>query len=119
MEKLCTLQIERYGQAVLLVGRYPSDGAIALCVNLIDGQPLCTFTTNLKSYGAPLADDEFHVNNWDNEEVVEDIMATGLFDDTGKRWQSGYVSAPVWRFKDAAKAPPLLAAESTGQGGQR
>lgn len=120
MKQICTLQTRSYGEASLLAGRYPHGGAIALCMVLVNGgEPLCTFTTNLKSYGAPLKDDEFHVNSWDNESMVQDVMATGPFEDTGKSHQSGYVTAPVWRFKDASLVPPVPGASGAGKGGDR
>lgn len=107
MKTLCKLQTKDYGEALVLVGRYPSGGAIALSLMLTTGEPLCTFTTNLKAYGARLSDDEFHVDTWNTGTVPSDMMATGLFEDTGKRQDSGHVEAPVWRFKDAANVPPM------------
>ena len=49
-----------YGDAAILVGRYPSGGAIA--IQLVDdedpSEPLATFSTNLVPYGASVAEDE-------------------------------------------------------------
>ena len=53
-----------------------------------------------------LADDEFCVKTWrENEVLVAPMLATGLFEDTGMRVPSGYVVAPVWRIKDPANVP--------------
>jgi hypothetical protein len=35
------------------------------------------------------------------------MLATGLFEDTGRRVPSGHVVAPVWRIKDPANVPPV------------
>jgi len=90
-----------YGDAAILVGRYPSGGAIA--IQLVDdedpSEPLATFSTNLVPYGASVAEDEFCVKTWsENEEIAEDCLKSGLFVDTGKRWQTGFTLAQVWRL---------------------
>lgn len=98
-----------YGEAAIHVGRYPAGGAIA--VELVLGpapDESCVFSTNLVPYGARIADDEFTVKSWsENEPLVAPMLATGLFEDTGRRIPSGYVEAPVWRLKDATNVPPL------------
>jgi hypothetical protein len=102
-----------YGNAAILVGRYfsasPAGGAIA--IQFVDdedpSEALATFSTNLAPSGAVLADDEFCVKTWsENEVLVAPMLATGLFEDTGRRVPSGYVVAPVWRIKDPANVPP-------------
>jgi len=35
------------------------------------------------------------------------VLATGLFEDTGRRTPSGYVASPIWRLKDRSLIPPL------------
>jgi hypothetical protein len=98
------------GDAAILVGRYTVGHAIA--IRLVDDddptETLATFSTNLAHAGADLADDEFCVKTWsENEAVVAPMLATGLFEDTGRRVSSGYVVAPVWRIKDPANVPPV------------
>jgi hypothetical protein len=106
-----------FGRAAILVGRYssgsPAGGPIA--IQLFDDddppEPLATFSTNLAPYGAVLADDEFCVKTWsENEVLVAPMFATGLFEDTGRRIPTGYVVAPVWRIKDPANVPSAPAA---------
>jgi hypothetical protein len=98
-----------YGDATIHIGRYPSGGAIAVEVFLGPApDDLWTFSTNLVPSGARIADDEFTVKSWsENEELVEPMLATGLFEDTGRRVPSGYVEAPVWRLKDPKHVPPV------------
>ena len=98
-----------FGEALIHVGRYPAGGAIA--VQLEDantGEPLATFSTNLVPYGACVADTEFCAKVWsENEPLVEPMLSTGLFEDTGRSEASGYVLAPVWRIRNPKHVPPM------------
>ncbi|MEQ1804294.1 MAG: hypothetical protein ABL900_02870 [Burkholderiaceae bacterium] len=98
-----------YGNATILVGRYPAGGAIAIQLVTDDEspEPMATFSTNLAPYGAKVSSDEFCVKTWsENEVFVAPMLSIGLFEDTGKRVPSGYVVAPIWRIKDPAHVPP-------------
>ncbi len=76
-----------YGLASIHVGRYPVGGA--LFVELYT------------------ADDEFCVKSWsENEPLIEPLLATGLFEDTGRRTATGYAVSPTWRIKDPQFVPP-------------
>jgi hypothetical protein len=98
-----------YGNATVHIGRYPSGGAIAVEVFLGPApDERWSFSTNLVPSGARIADDEFTVKSWsENEPLVEPMLATGLFEDTGRRVPSGYVEAPVWRLRDPKHVPPV------------
>ncbi len=97
-----------YGDASIHLGRYPSGGAIAVELLLDTTQDGWTFSTNLVPYGARIADDEFTVKTWsENEALVEPMLATHLFEDTGRRIPTGYVQAPVWRLRDPRHVPPV------------
>jgi len=100
-----------YGDARIVIGRYPKGGAIAVQLLLGDDpDDGWTLSTNLVSYGARVATDEFTVKSWsENEPLIEPMLATGLFEDTGRRCPSGFVEAPVWRVKDPAHVPPVPA----------
>jgi len=93
--------------ARILVGRYPSGGAIAIQLVSEEGPPeSLVFSTNLVPSGALLAPDEFNVKSWsENEPFVTPLLATGLFEDTGRRVRSGFVESPIWRVKDPAHVP--------------
>jgi hypothetical protein len=111
--KIGTLSTTDLGVASIHVQRYPAGGAIAVQLFTDDGEPLCTFSTNLVPYGATVARDEFTVKSWaENEEFLEPMMKTGLFEDTGKRFRNEFVVAPVWRLKDAASVP---SSDTTGR----
>lgn len=111
MRNIGTVKIP-YGNVSINVGRYPKGGAIfvqLICLGSESvGEPYTTFSTNLKSYGCHLAPDEFNVKNWsENNGLDEPLLATGLFEDTGRTYPSGYVQSPVWRIKDPTNVPPM------------
>ena len=60
-----------FGDASILVGRYPAGGAIAiqLVANDESAEPMTTFSTNLVPYGAQVLSDEFCVKAWSENEV--------------------------------------------------
>jgi hypothetical protein len=104
-----------YGLSDIYIGRYPSGGAIA--IEIIFGPApgdAWTFSTNLVPYGARVADDEFTVKSWsENEQIVSPMLATHLFEDTGRRIPTGYVEASVWRVRDPKHVPPVRRREHT------
>lgn len=98
-----------FGKADIHVGRYPAGGAIAVqLVGAATGEPLGVFSTNLVPYGARVANTEFCAKVWsENEPLVEPMLSSGLFEDTGRTEASGYVMAPVWRIRNPEHVPPL------------
>jgi hypothetical protein len=95
MKKIHSLMVHGR-QMDLYQTRYLEGNRIAL--ELVEsGEPFLFLTVNFPD--APLARGEFAIKNWsENEPYIADIMASGLFVDTGKRISSGFVQAPVWRF---------------------
>ena len=86
----------RYGDMDVEVTTYKTGGT-AVILNQ-DGQRFATLSVNFPE--VELGEGEFAVKTWsENEQVAADALASGLFVDTGKRIQSGYVEASVWRFK--------------------
>ena len=95
-----------YGAANIKVGRYRAGNAIYVQLICEDGEAVTTFSTNLRPYGGQVEQDEFHVRGWaENEELVDPMMKTGLFVDTGKRAELGHVIAPVWKMVSMAHVP--------------
>ena len=107
-----------FGEAHVYVGRYPAGGAIAVqLVAVGTGEPLGVFSTNLVPHGARVGDTEFCAKVWsENEPLVEPMLASGLFEDTGRVEPSGYVLAPVWRIKNLEHVPPLTKRRATRVG---
>ena len=99
-----------YGVASIHIGRYPKGGAIYVQLYTKGDEypePLATLSTNLVPYGASLADDEFSVKSWsENEPLIQAMLDTGLFEDTGRRTPTGYAVSPTWRIKDRQFVPP-------------
>ena len=86
----------RYGGMDVEVTTYKTGGT-AVILNQ-DGQRFATLSVNFSE--VKLEHNEFAVKTWsENEEIAADCLSSGLFVDTGKRIQSGYVEASVWRFK--------------------
>ena len=98
-----------FGNAFVHVGRYPAGGAIAVqLVGADTGEPLAVFSTNLAPYGARIGNSEFCAKVWsENEGLVQPMLASGLFEDTGRVEPTGYVLAPVWRIKNPQHVPPV------------
>jgi len=96
-----------YGQASIHIGRYPKGGAIYVQLYTEDGdEPLATLSCNLVPYGAVLADDEFSVKSWsENEPLIDSMLATGLFEDTGRSTPTGFAVAPTWRIAKPQLVP--------------
>lgn len=74
-----------------------SNGRLAIKAYLANHEPWGVLTVNLPD--DPLEPGEFFVKHWGgNEPLVEAALACGLFIDTGKRVETGYVHAHVWRM---------------------
>ena len=43
---------------------------------------------------------------WLPEPLIEPLLATGLFEDTGRRTPTGYAVSPTWRIKNPQFVPP-------------
>src|SRR4051794_28860925 len=98
-----------FGVALVCVSRYPTGGAIAVqLVGVGRGEPLGVFSTNLVPYGARVGDAEFCAKVWwENGPLAEPMLASGLFEDTGRVEPAGHVLAPVWRIKSPEHVPPV------------
>lgn len=81
-------------------GNYPAGNAIYILLkDAQSGANYAVFSVNLLS-GAELDEDEFCVKTWsENADLVEPMMSTGLFVDTGRTKPTGYVIAPIWKIK--------------------
>ena len=94
----------------IYVGRYPIGGALA--VQLHGHGPLgepdqIVFSTNIAAHAAGLAVNEFFAKTWsENECLIEPMLDTGLFEQTGRLVPTGFVFAPVWRILHSGHVPP-------------
>ena len=63
------------------------------------GEPFMKITVNIPE--EKLEPGEFFVKTWnENEPYIAELLASGLFIDTGKRVQCGYSEAAVWRLSN-------------------
>jgi hypothetical protein len=75
------------------------NGRIAIQVYDMNHEPYCMFTSNVEE--APLESDEMCIPVWNMPQAfVAEVLATGLFEDTGKRFPTAHVVAPVWKLLD-------------------
>lgn len=82
------------------VSHYVNTGRLAIVV--MGGgdfpEPFGNLTVNIPE--AELEPGEICVRDWaENEMLAAVALETGLFEDTGKRVPTGYVTAPIWRVK--------------------
>lgn len=89
-----------FGDAVVMLATYlRADGPMA--VFLVDseaGDRIGVLSVNLPE-SAELAEGEFCAKTWsENEPLVRPALASGLFEDTGRRVHAGFVEAQVWRL---------------------
>jgi len=83
------------------VAYYARGGAPVVQLVSEDGEPYATVTVN--AAGADLGDGEILVATWSEHAHVADAMlATGWFEDTGRRVACGFAEAHVWRVREPA-----------------
>lgn len=92
----------KHGTDTILVDetkRYTNGRVVIQLVLASDPDYRLTLTINIAH--AELESGEFCVKTWaENEELARAALASGLFEDTGKRVVTGFVDAEVWRFKE-------------------
>lgn len=85
--------------------RQYESGRMALQLMMPDGQLAAVLTVNIPEMDKMLKPGEFFVKAWsENETIAKEALASGLFVDTGKRVESGFVEAQIWRFSDDVRA---------------
>jgi hypothetical protein len=87
-------------------------------------EPFATLTTNL--VGEDPGENGFFVKTWsENAPLIKELLASGVFIDTGRRADTGHVTASVWkfakgrivRFENAEMLEDELVRIQTGGGG--
>lgn len=87
-----------FGEAEVVFGFY-ANGALAVALIAADtGEPIGKLSVNLVDEVHTLSPKEFFAKVWsENEGIAKDALASGLFEDTGRRVPTGHVEAQVWR----------------------
>jgi hypothetical protein len=83
----------------LVFSNYDYKNRIAIqVVDLEDGDVFGVLTTNIEE---DIEENEFFVKTWSENSWALDVLnnLSEYFEDTGKRFQSGFVQVPVWRIK--------------------
>lgn len=79
-------------------GTYMHDGTTAIYLAGVDGDDTPLFAHVSINVGADLAPGEFVVNHDLMPRTVDQLLAAGLFRDTGRRVDYGYVvGRPIWK----------------------
>jgi hypothetical protein len=89
------IKTTNYGICSVKKNKYPNNGNLAL--SLIDetGCPVTNITTNI----FPMAENEFCANIYNiGVTLWNDIVASGLFEQTGEKVPSGYCEYPVCKL---------------------
>lgn len=107
------MQSKRFGCVRILRSGYGSNHALAIVLQLADGEPLATLSVNMDHGQTGLQSHElpegcFYAKEWnENELVAADCLASGWFELVPElpRIASGYVEARVWRLREERGAP--------------
>jgi hypothetical protein len=89
-----------YGHAAVQTAAYQSGGALAVMLsNSTTEEAISTLSVNLPDADYELAPGEFFAKTWsENEDIAKLALASGLFEDTGRRVPTGWVEAQVWKI---------------------
>lgn len=88
--------IEVGGRRFNIVRTAFSNGRLALLLDR-EGMPYSRLAVNIPD--ADIPDDVFFARTYEeNAQLRAPLLATGLFEDTGMRAQSGFVELEVWRL---------------------
>lgn len=99
MKKVATARIAGETMTVY-TEEYRTNARLAVLVYCEDGSPFCVPSINVTDVF--IKDGEFVLSHAVQESVERDLLASGMFEDTGKRVNYGYVkNQPVWRLKRA------------------
>lgn len=98
-----------YGETTFHGTRYSKGKGI--CIQMTGGyleqEPYGVLSVNLPEHNKLLVDErEFFVKTWsENEPVIEPILKSGKFVDTGRRVETGFVLASVWAIVEPGDIP--------------
>jgi len=81
----------------LVLSKYNHNNNIAIQA-LTEDEVFGTLTTNIDE---PIEKDEFFLKDWSENVWVHQVLNAfpEYFEDTGKKFNSGFVTVPVWKLK--------------------
>lgn len=103
MNKVAVLKTTNYGECDVCIGKYPyaPDEIAVILTNC--GEHISTLSICSVDFLMPktLEKGEFIAKTYsENEQIAKDAMESGLFEETGKFVQTGWVQSPIWKFVD-------------------
>ena len=95
MEILFTHVTDELQAGSIQTNRYTNGN---LAVQLMqEGEPYATLSTNVE--GVTMDNDCFIAKNYsENEGLLDQFVESGLFEDTGRKVDSGFVCIPIYKF---------------------
>jgi len=85
------------GVVRVVITKYP-DSNLAVKLENTEHEPLATLSVNIPDQAHTLWPGEFFAKVWmENIPLAYAALASGLFEDTGRRIHTGFVIAPVWK----------------------
>ena len=99
MEAIEAARFTVFGEECCFVTKNYPNGRLALQVVTAQyGEPFGVLSVNVPDVNVP--DGCIAVKNYsENEPLAAAAYETGLFEDTGVKAQTGFVSVPIWRIK--------------------
>lgn len=97
---------------------YENNGTKALMFIDEDGDPFFELTTNIDGVeNLFFSEDEICVKTWsENEPFINQLLATNVFEDTGRRVATGMTEASIWRYTPENILNPKIQADSALDG---
>ncbi len=97
-----------YGKATLNATRYPKGKSICIQLTSEEGEPFGVLSVNLPEHNNRIERAcEFFVKTWcENAPLIEPMLSSKLFVDTGRRVETEFVSASIWAIVAPGDIPP-------------
>lgn len=87
------------GELLNVAREHYGNGRIAIELVTSTGESFAVLSINLPDTPSP-PENHFWAKTWsENEPLREPALASGLFEDTGERARTGFVTAELWRIK--------------------
>lgn len=91
-------EMKAMGRTLSVLRTEYMNGRIAIQLNSVGGTPFATLSVNLPSEPNP-PEGCFWAKTWsENAPLRSPALRSGLFEDTGRRVQTGFVLAELWRL---------------------
>src|SRR5512137_3128851 len=99
MDKPIRLMTIKYkGRSLdVMKGQYINTGRDAIMLQKKNGEPFAVLSVNMPDI--LLEEGEICIKTWsENAEIAAFMKTTSLFEDTGKRFETGFVIGQIWKL---------------------